>query len=86
MSDSGILSDLDSLVTEGWKIRTPCLTGNLLASMPEVIRAKVDDLLDNSGVRSSSIATVLRKWGYDASYSSITRHRRRNEGTGCSCP
>lgn len=86
MSDD-LLSDLDALVTESWKTRTPCLTGRLFQSMPDDIRNKVEELMANPDVVTSSLAQVLRKWGYDVSYSSLTRHRRRGvEGTGCSCP
>ena len=84
---SDLISELDSLARESWTIRTPCHTGRLLESMEPDVRAKVQELLDNPAVVSASLATVLRKWGYEVSYSSLTRHRRRGSNrVGCSCP
>lgn len=84
---SDLLSDLDSLAREAWIVRTPCHTGRLLEGMEPEVRAKVQELLDNPDVVSASLATVLRKWGYEVSYSSLTRHRRRGQGrVGCACP
>ena len=87
MSDSGLLDELDALAYEAWVTRTPCHTGRLLETMDADVRAKIEELLGNPNVVTSSLAQVLRKWGYEVSYSSLTRHRRRGkDGTGCSCP
>jgi hypothetical protein len=87
MSDSGLFNDLDALVNSPWSTRTPCLTGRLLEGMDVDVRERVESLMVNSSVTTSGLAQVLRKWGFEVSYSSLTRHRRRGtDGTGCACP
>lgn len=84
---SDLISELDLLAAESWKVRTPCMAGRMLENMEPDVRAKVDELLANRKVPSARIAHVLRKWGYEVSYPSLTRHRRRlTDGTGCLCP
>lgn len=84
---SDLIAELDSLARDSWVVRTPCHTGRLLESMEPEVREKVQELLDNPAVVSASLAQVLRKWGYEVSYSSLTRHRRRGGNRmGCLCP
>lgn len=87
MSDESLDADLDALIADPrGKPRTPCLMGEALRAMPEETRAKVELILDKSSVPAGRIATTLMKWDVQVPYASITRHRRRRNGTGCACP
>lgn len=88
MSDSkDLLADLDDLLTSPSRPKTPCTAGVVIAALPEDVREKVEALLLKESVSSARISQVLERHGYNVSYSSLTRHRRRRtNGTGCLCP
>jgi len=86
VSNADFLADLDALLANPRsKPKTPCVMGELMRGLPEETRVKLEKLLDSSAT-SGAITSLLAKWDMQVSYASVTRHRRRNRGTGCACP
>lgn len=91
MADSdGLGADVDSLLDHGYrpKPQTPCQVATALEMMDEDTRRKMVVLLDERfDVPSAEISRLLKKWGFEIRYPSVTRHRRRKtNGSGCICP
>jgi hypothetical protein len=63
-----------------------CRVRSVLHNMPEEQKIKLEALLDAEIVSAAKIAFVLSKNGFQVTNKSISRHRRRFRGGGCSCP
>lgn len=78
--------ELDALLSSRFTPLTVCSVRFVLEQLSEAQSAKVKDLIDAEIVPAPKIAAVLAKYGFDIKDKSITRHRRRFRGSGCTCP
>lgn len=78
--------ELNVLLNSNFTPMTVCNVRYVLDQLPEDQADKVRSLIDAEIVPAPKIAAVLSKYGFDIKDKSITRHRRRIRGSGCSCP
>ena len=83
---SSLIDDLDSLIEQSSTIEKKCSVRVLLDNLDLDDSIKLSELIDTSTVSGAAISRMLNKNGHQINYSIINRHRRRNLGTGCSCP
>ena len=91
MSDSfyDVNAELDALTeTPSPTGGIPCAIARILSEVHGETADRVRRLIDETSVRSSSIAEVLELAGHPVSQQSVQRHRRRinKPGSGCRCP
>jgi hypothetical protein len=82
---------LDEAMEESHRPVTECSVGLLLDRLPEPDAAKLAKALDEpmeSGewLPATRIAQILRQNGEDIASTTLSRHRRRGDGSGCKCP
>jgi hypothetical protein len=86
---SDLVEDLKALLDERTEMphQKRCYVGLILEQVTGEQREWLEVLLEEDcRVPSGKVADTLRKWGYDISYHSVQRHRRRARGAGCLCP
>lgn len=86
ISQDEFFKQLDSLVGKG-RIRGGCSIGIAMESLDKETRLKVEDIMKNDAVQSTSLALVLKHYGFEISSTDVLRrHRRRLQGKdGCMC-
>jgi hypothetical protein len=88
MSD-GMIEELLALdASQARPLQKQCRVALVLQDLSDDQKDALAPLLEpGCPVASGKVAAVLRKWGYDISYHSVMRHRRRNTArSGCRCP
>lgn len=63
-----------------------CAMGELVAKLSKPDRAILETVLTNQDVNASEIRRVLANRGLMVPTEAVRRHRRRQQGNGCSCP
>lgn len=87
MSDSqNLAAALDSIDGERLLSRSSiCAVSKVLEQMPVELADKFREAMRRPNVTATSLARLLTANGYTIQASSIARHRRRANGTGCLC-
>lgn len=88
MSDEMIAELLALDSSQARPFQKQCRVAIVLDAVTDEQREALTPLLEpGCPVASGKVAAVLRKWGFDISYHSVMRHRRRNTArSGCQCP
>lgn len=63
-----------------------CGVAHVLSQMTDEQESRLRLVLDAGVVPSSKIAGMLRRNGFNINEKSVSRHRRRSSGAGCTCP
>lgn len=81
-----LAADLNALLTTSPRVGGRCAVGAVLAALPKKERDALVAILVNPAVAGSQVSRVLVDHGHRVAASSIQRHRRRVDGSGCTCP
>lgn len=82
-----LLDDLQALAEESSAFpATRCRVAFFYETLADNDRILFEDLVESKKMPATRIAQVMQKHGYDIAAHSVTRHRKRKEGSGCLCP
>jgi hypothetical protein len=62
-----------------------CKVYRILNELSDDDRRALTDLIDKSKISASAVARLLNQHGYEIKDATVTKHRRRFQGSGCRC-